>query len=112
MPISASVPRQIRGTPADDPNDMNVYFSYSRVPELARLTPKQRKLVYRCAMEALFSDQPSTLWVCIAIFWGSLLVGALAGWLAAAPTGITGPAWWQTKWFIVALAGVAGAVIG
>jgi hypothetical protein len=91
---------------------MRFYSSYSRVPELAGLTRKQRKLVYRCALEAFFSDQPSSIWVCTAVVGGSVLVGALAGWVVVACTGLAGPAWWQTKWFIVALSGLTAALIG
>jgi uncharacterized membrane protein YeaQ/YmgE (transglycosylase-associated protein family) len=91
---------------------MKLYFPNSRIPELAGLTPRQRKLVYRCGLQALLSDQPSTIWVCSAILGGSILVGALAGWLAAAQTGLQGSAWLQTKWSVVALSGLAGSAIG
>jgi hypothetical protein len=36
----------------------------------------------------------------------------LAGWLGAAKTALAGPAWWQTKWFVVALSGLVAAAIG
>jgi hypothetical protein len=63
-------------------------------------------------MQALFSNQPSTIWVCAAVLWGSVLVGAVAAWLVAAQTGVSGLAWWQSKWFLMALSGLAGAAIG
>ena len=107
------------GTRGGDPNlfpqadtNMKIYFPNSRIPELAGLTPRQRKMVYRCGLEALLSDQPSTIWVCTAILWGSVLVGVLAGWLGAAQTQITASVWWQTRWFIVALSGLVAAAIG
>ena len=91
---------------------MNIYLSNSWVPELAGLTPKRRKMVYRCAMEALFSDRPSTIWVCTVVVWGSVLAGALIGWVVAGRTGLTTPSWWQTKGAIVTLSGLAGGAIG
>jgi hypothetical protein len=92
--------------------DMKVYFTYRRIPELAGLTARQRKLVYRCALEAFFADNPSSIQVCTVIMSASILVGVLAGWLVATRTCLTGPAWWQTKWFVVALSGLAAAALG
>lgn len=91
---------------------MKIYITYRRIPELVALTPAQRKLVYRCALTAFFADNPSSMQVCTLIMLGSILPGLLAGWLVAAQIGLNGPAWWQTKWFAMALSGVVAAVIG
>jgi len=91
---------------------MKMYLFIFQIPELKPLTKRQRKAVYLCAFEALFAEQPSTLWTCNLWVVGGIAVGALAGGLAVAG-GVT----WQFaalgKTLPVILAGgLAGAVVG
>jgi outer membrane lipoprotein SlyB len=85
---------------------MSLYFTLSQVPELAGLTRRQRRLVYQCALQALFAEQPSTVWVGGPWITGGILAGALAG-LAVAAAGLS-----QSKLLIIAAGGLAGALLG
>ena len=85
---------------------MKIYFIYSQIPELAGLTRLRRKLVYQCALEALFRDQPSTMTLCSGWMFGSIAIGALAGWLTVASCRFSHPI------LVVAAGGVAGAIAG
>jgi hypothetical protein len=85
---------------------MKIYFIYSQIPELAGLTRLRRKLVYQCALEALFRDQPSTMTLCSGWMYGSIAVGALAGWLTDAGYHFFHPI------LVAAGGGVAGAIAG
>ncbi len=67
---------------------MKLYFSYSQIPELAGLTLRRRKLVYQCALEALFAEQPSAVWMGAPWMLGGVSSGALAGWLVVAGLGL------------------------
>ena len=62
---------------------MSLYFSLARIPELAELTPRQRKRVHEYALLALFAEKPSTAWVGQRWVFGGLLGGSLAGWAVA-----------------------------
>lgn len=91
---------------------MQIYFCFSQIPELKPLTKRQRKAVYRCAFEALFAEQPSTLRACNLWVFGGLAIGALAGGLAVAG-GVSWPFAGLGKMLPVVIAGcVAGAVAG
>jgi hypothetical protein len=86
---------------------MKLYFSNSQIPELAGLTPRRRKLVYQCALEALFAEQPSTLWIGSPWMLGGVVSGALAGWLAVTGLGLS-----HGKLVIIAASGLAGLLTG
>jgi len=85
---------------------MKIYFIYSQIPELAGLTRLRRKLVYQCALEALFRDQPSTLTLCSGWMFGSISVGVLASWLTAASCHLSHPI------LIATAGGLVGALTG
>jgi len=85
---------------------MKLYFSKSQVPELAGLTPLRRKLVYQCALEALLTEQPSTIRICSFCLFGGILIGALAGWMTVIGNG---PA---HSLLVVTACGFAGAMTG
>jgi membrane protein DedA with SNARE-associated domain len=85
---------------------MKLYFSKSQVPELAGLAPLRRKLVYQCALEALLTEQPSTIWICSFWLLGSILIGALAGGLTDTGCHFSHPI------LIVTVGGLVGALIG
>jgi hypothetical protein len=91
---------------------MNIYLFTFQIPELKPLTKRQRKAVYVCAFEALFAEQPSTLWTCNLWVFGGIAVGALAGGLAVAG-GVSWPmaALGQAMPVVIA-GGLAGAVVG
>ncbi len=80
---------------------MKLYFSKSQVPELAGLTRRRRRLVYRCALEALLTEQPSMIRVCTLWLFGGLTSGLLAGWTL-----------FGRDLLLVPVCGVAGAAIG
>ena len=63
---------------------MKMYLCTCQIPELKPLKKRQQKAVYQCALEALFAEQPATLWTCNFWVFGGLAVGALAGGLAVA----------------------------
>lgn len=91
---------------------MKLYFSNSQVPELKPLTRRQRKLVFQCALEALLSEDPSTLWFGLPWLGGGIVSGAVVGWVAAASCGLS-----PSKAMLAAGAGglvgvIAGAFIG
>ena len=86
---------------------MTFYFTLSQVPELAGLTRRQRRLVYRCALEALFAEEPSTVWLGGPWITGGILTGALAGWLVVAAAGLA-----HSKLLVIAAGGLAGALVG
>ncbi len=66
---------------------MKLYLSFHQIPELAGLTRQRQKLVYGCAMEALFAEQPSMMSTAMRYVFGGLLCGALAGWGIASASG-------------------------
>lgn len=84
---------------------MKLYFTFSRLPELAGLTRPQRKAVLRCAMEALFAEQPSIMFVCSRWCFWCMGGGALAGWLAFRAGVLPRAGWWLIA--AGALAGLA-----
>jgi hypothetical protein len=86
---------------------MSLYFTPSQIPELAGLTRRQRKLVYQCALEALFFEQPPTLWLGLPWILGGILSGALAGWMLVASIGLS-----HSNLLAIAAGGLAGAIIG
>lgn len=86
---------------------MKIYFSNSQVPELAGLTRQQRRLVFQCALEALFSDEPSTMWVGLPWLGGGIVSGALVGWMATAGDGLS-----RSRLFVIIACGLAGALAG
>jgi hypothetical protein len=61
---------------------MPLYFSMSKVPELAGLTPLRKKLVCQCAMQAFFAEEPAIIRVCASWVVGGILGGVVAGWMA------------------------------
>jgi hypothetical protein len=87
--------------------NMKLYFSYSQIPELAGLTPRRRKLVYQCALEALFAGQPSAVWMGAPWMLGGVVSGALAGWLVVSGLGL---AHWPR--LVIAAFALAGLVTG
>ncbi len=87
--------------------NMRLYFKLSQVPELAGLTRRQRRLVYQCALEALFAEQPSTVWVGGPWITGGILAGALPGGLAVAADGLS-----RSKLLVMAAGGLTGALLG
>ena len=86
---------------------MKLFFTLSQIPELAGLTRLQRRLVYQCALEALFFEQPVTIWRGAPWLLGGILSGALAGWLAATSSGLS-----HSKLLVMAASGLAGALVG
>jgi len=91
---------------------MKLYFSFSRIPELAGLTRPQRKAVYQCALEALFAEQPATLRVCTRWVFGGMLIGGLAGWLVAASLDRLPTAGWRKPLLVTAGGGLIGLMMG
>lgn len=65
---------------------MKLYLSFSQIPELTGLTRTQKKAVYRCAMEALYTEQPSMLSTASRLVFGGILAGALMGWIIGSVT--------------------------
>jgi len=86
---------------------MKLYFSNSQIPELAGLSPQRRKLVYRCALEALFAEQPSTIWMGTPWMLGGMFSGALAGYGLVAALGRSHP-----QLLVVGALALAGLTIG
>ena len=60
---------------------MTLYLTYRKIPEMAPLNPRQRKLVFECAMHALFAEQPGMVYKESPWLLGGIAGGALAGWL-------------------------------
>jgi hypothetical protein len=85
---------------------MKFYFVNSQIPELAGLTRLRRKLVYQCAWQALLSERPSTMTICSCWLFGSILIGALAGWLTVAGCHLSHPI------LVVTTGGFAGGITG
>jgi hypothetical protein len=86
---------------------MSLYYTLSQVPELVGLTRRQRTLVYRCALEALFSEQPSSLWEGSPWILGGILGGVLAGWGVVAGIGLS-----HSKWLVLSTFVLGGAMAG
>jgi uncharacterized membrane protein YeaQ/YmgE (transglycosylase-associated protein family) len=86
---------------------MRLYFTLSQVPELAGLTRQRRRLVYQCALEALFAEQPSSLWLGAPWLFGGILSGLLAGWLAITIKSLS-----HWKLIVMTASGLAGALVG
>ena len=85
---------------------MKIYFIYSQIPELVDLTRRRRKLVYQCALEALLRDEPSAMTACSFWLFGSISIGALAGWLTVASCQLS------HSILVVTAGGLVGALIG
>jgi len=90
---------------------MKIYFTLAQVPEMAGLTRQKRKLVYQCALEALFAEQPAILWVCSRWLWGSLLGGVVVG-MAAATHGFAHWDGLRSRLLVPIVLGLAGGLIG
>ncbi len=84
---------------------MKLYFSYNQLPEFADLTPRQRKAVYRCALEAYLTEDSSRLWFGAPWGFGGLVSGALVGWGIVRLTGSVHPR------LLITLCGLGGAVL-
>lgn len=85
---------------------MKLYFSTTRIPELAGLTRPQRKAVFQCALEAFYFDDVSRVW-----FGGPWIVagfcgGAMLGWGLVFFAGLS-----HMK-LLIGLCGLGGAAIG
>jgi len=91
---------------------MKLYFSISQIPELAGLARPRRKAVYQCALEALFAEQPSIIWICSRWVFGGILIGVLADWLIVAGFVRLPFAGWGKQLLITAVGGLVGAMIG
>ncbi len=86
---------------------MQIYFTLSQVPELAGLTRRQRRLVYRCALQALFAEQPSAALSGGPWITGGMLGGALAGGMVVVGAGLS-----HSILLVIAAGGLAGALPG
>lgn len=86
---------------------MKTLLATGWIPELRPLTKGQQKAVYQCATEALFAEQPATLWGCNLWVFGGIAAGALAGGLAAA-----GGMGWNWSLPCLITGGLTGAVVG
>ena len=67
---------------------MKLYFSYSKLPELAGLTRRQRRAVLQCALEAFYHEQPSRAWSGAPWIFGGMFAGTLTGGMLVAGTGL------------------------
>jgi hypothetical protein len=85
---------------------MKMYFSYSRLPELAGLTRPQRRAVLRCALEAFYQDEPSRAWAGLPWITGGILGGALVGVILVA-IGLS-----HSKLLVITGCALAGAFLG
>lgn len=85
---------------------MKFYFANSQIPELAGLTRLRRKLVYQCALQALLTEQPSTMTAGSCWLFGCILIGALAGGLTDTGCHFSHPI------LVVTVGGLVGALIG
>lgn len=85
---------------------MKLYFGFSQLPELADLTRGQKKAVIQCALEALYAEQPSAVWIGLPWILGNILIGALAGWIVAVTAGL---AYFKLT---IAAGALAGAMLG
>jgi hypothetical protein len=83
---------------------MKLYITYSKMPEMAGLTPEQRKAVMRCGMEAYFAEDPSRVFFGTPWMLSGLLLGGVAAWLT---TQGTGPG--HARWLWVVLGALVGA---
>jgi uncharacterized membrane protein YeaQ/YmgE (transglycosylase-associated protein family) len=86
---------------------MKFYFTPTQAPELAGLSPGQRKAVLRCGLEAFLGEDSSRLWSSTFWLFAGLLGGALAGWALAAITDAT-----HFKILAAVAGGLGGAVSG
>jgi hypothetical protein len=86
---------------------MKLYFSYSQMPELAGFTPLQRKLIYQCALEAFYHEQPSRVLSGAPWIFGGLLSGALAGGIAVGVSSLT-----PSKLLVIAGCALVGTLLG
>ena len=85
---------------------MAIYFTDSQIPELAGLTPQQRRVVRVGALAALSSQRPSARWSV------GLLAGSFAGGMAVAGNGVSHFVTADHKLLIMIAFGLAGAVVG
>jgi len=83
---------------------MQLYFFKSQIPELAGLTPLQRKLVYECGLEACLTEQPALIWSCTRWVFGGLAGGALVAWLTLTLTRLG----WDHYLLVVIVGALAG----
>jgi hypothetical protein len=86
---------------------MKLYFSNSQIPELAPLTPAQRKAVLRCAMEAFFAEDSSRVWAGLPWLLGGGLGGALLAGLIHASAGFT-----HSRVLVIIAGGLVGFLLG
>ncbi len=86
---------------------MPLYITYRTIPEMVPLNKTQRKLVFECAMHAMFAEQPEMLHKGTPWLLGGTGLGAGLGWLA-----------WTTmwpgepKWLIIGGAAGLGLLVG
>ena len=84
---------------------MKLYFSYNHLPEFEDLTPRQRKAVYRCALEAYLAEDSSRLWFGTPWGLGGLVAGTMVGWGLVHLTGSAHPG------LLMTLCALGGAVL-
>jgi len=84
---------------------MKLYFKSAQIPELAGLTPQQRKAVFQCALEAFYFEDPSRVWFGSRWIVAGILCGTTAGWGLTSLPGFSHPK------LLVSLCGLAGLAV-
>jgi uncharacterized membrane protein AbrB (regulator of aidB expression) len=72
---------------------MPLYITYRTIPEMVPLNKTQRKLVFECAMHAMFAEHPE--WIQKSTPWllAGLGLGLAAGWWVGTSLWPEGPKW-------------------
>jgi len=84
---------------------MKLYFTYNQLPEFEGLTPRQRKAIYGCALEAYLAEDSARLRFGVPWGLGGLFSGTMVGWGIVHLTGSAHPG------LLMTLCGLGGALL-